>query len=91
MTWTLSEDGKSMNVESTNTRADGSTSQNQVRLKRVVGASGFAGTWESTSLKVGSPEESDIQLCHGDGLSFNNPKENDTLNLKFDGKDCLET
>lgn len=90
-TWTLSPDGKTIKVEGTGTRADGSTSTAQFTLKRVAGASGFAGTWESTSASFGSPAEFDIQPYESDGLSFVTPSESDTLNMKFDGKDYSET
>jgi hypothetical protein len=90
-TWTLSPDGKTIKVEGTGTRADGSTSTAQFTLKRVAGASGFTGKWESTSASFGSPAEFDIQPYESDGLSFVTPSESDTLNMKFDGKDYPET
>ena len=90
-TWTLSPDGKTIKIEGTATRSDGSTSTAQFTLKRIAGASGFAGTWESTSASFGSPAEFDIQPYESDGLSFVVPAEKDTLSMKFDGKDYPET
>ena len=89
-TWTLSQDGKTMSVDGTATRPDGSTFNYQSTFKRIAGTSGFAGTWESTSLKIGSPDEWVIQPYEGDGLSFVLPAENDTLSMKFDGEDYPE-
>ena len=54
--WTVSDDGATSTYVSTETRADGSTSDDTTKLKRTAGkGSGLAGTWESTEIKVGSP------------------------------------
>ncbi len=90
-TWSLSPDGKAIKIEGTSTRPDGSTSTAQFTMKRLAGASGFAGTWESTSASFGSPDEFDIQPYESDGLSFVVPAESDTISMKFDGKDYPET
>lgn len=89
-TWTLSQDGKTMSIEGTEIRPDGTTPKNQFTIKRVAGTSGFAGVWESTSAKFGSPAEFDIEAYEGDGLSFIVPAYKDTLSMKFDGKDYSE-
>jgi hypothetical protein len=91
MTWTLSPQGKTMNIATTGTRPDGSTFSEHMATRRVAGTSGFAGTWESTSVKIGSPDEFDIEPYESDGLSFVVPAESDTLSMKFDGKDYSET
>jgi len=90
-TCTLSPDGKTMNIDFSGTRPDGSTFNNQMTTRRIAGTSGFAGTWESTSVKVNSPLEFDIQPYQSDGLSFVVPAYSDTLSMKFDGKDYAET
>lgn len=84
---TLSPDAKRLTVEVTGTRADGSTFHNHVVTKRIAGTTGFAGTWESTKLKIGSPVAWEIRPYDGNGLSFITPAEHETLNMKFDGKD----
>ena len=86
-TCTLSPEGKTMNIAIRGTRPDGSTFNNQATFRRIAGTSGFAGTWESTSVKVNSPPEVDIQPYQSDGLSFVVPAYSDTLSMKFDGKD----
>jgi hypothetical protein len=89
-TWTLAPDGKRMSIDVTGTRPDGSTFNTHITAKRVSGTSGFAGTWESTALKINSPEEWVIQPYEGGGLTFVYPAENDTQSMKFDGKDYPE-
>ena len=88
---TLSPDGKTAEMALTGTRPDGSTFNNHVTFKRIAGTSGFAGTWESTSLKLNSPAAFVIEAYQGDGLSFIMPAEKDTLRMKFDGKDYMES
>jgi len=90
MTHTLSADNKTQTIKGTDTKADGSTSDFDVVLKRVGTGSGWAGTWESTNVKIGSPDEWQISQYEGDGLTFNNAAEQDVLNIKFDGKDYEE-
>ena len=90
-TWTLSQDGKSMGIEISGKRPDGSAFNTHVVAGRTAGTSGFAGTWESTQLKIGSPMVWEIKPYDGDGLSFSMPAEHETLNVKFDGKDYPDT
>jgi hypothetical protein len=90
MTHTLSADGKTQTIKGTNTKPDGSTSDFNVELKRVGSGSGWAGTWESTDVKIGSPDEWIIEAYDDDGLTFNTPAYQDTLSMKFDGKDYEE-
>jgi len=51
------------------------------------GASGFPGTWESTTAQVNSAFEVQIQPYQDDGLSFIYPGAVMTKSMKFDGKD----
>ncbi len=85
--WKLSTDGNTLTDDFTGYRADGSTSNLLYVYKRTAGTSGFAGTWESTSEQVSSAYEIEIQGFEGDGLSFLNPSQKMTTNMKFDGKD----
>jgi len=86
-TWKLSPDGRTLTMEITGTRPDGSTYQDRMETQRVAGTCGFAGTWESTKVNAGSPDDFEIQPYEGDGLSFITPSQNDTLSMRFDGKD----
>jgi hypothetical protein len=90
-TWTLAQDGRTVTIQSTETRPDGSTSSNHFVFTRTSGTTGFGGIWEMTTRKIGSPAEQVIQPYGGDGLSFIWPADQDTLSMKFDGKDYPET
>lgn len=90
MTHTLSADGKTQTVKGTDTKPDGTTSDFDVNLKRVGGGSGWTGTWESTDVKITSPAEWEISKYEADGLTFNTPAYQDTISMKFDGKDYEE-
>jgi hypothetical protein len=90
MTHTLSDDGKTQTIKGSETKPDGTTSDFNVVWKRVGSGSGWGGTWESAEVKFTSPDEWDIEAYDGDGLTFNTPAYQDTLSMKFDGKDYEE-
>ena len=90
MTHTVSEDGKTQTIKGTSTRPDGTTSDFDVKLKRISGGPGIAGTWENADVKFTGAEEWEISPYEGDGLTFNAPAYQDTLSIKFDGKDYEE-
>ena len=85
--WDLSADGNTLTDNFTGYRADGSTSNLVYRYTRTGGGSGFAGTWESVSEQVNSSFQMQVQTYEDDGLSFINPAQKMTRNIKFDGKD----
>jgi hypothetical protein len=85
--WTLSQDGKTMDIEITGKRPDGSAFHNHVASRRIAGTKGFPGTWQSTQLKISSPLAWEIKPYEGDGLSFITPAEHEHQDMKFDGKD----
>ena len=85
--WKLSEDGKTLTDAYSENQPDGSTFSLDYVYQRTAGTSGFAGTWESTSEKVNSVYEVQIQPYEGDGLSFITPAEHETRSMKFDGQD----
>ncbi len=85
--WNLSSDGNTLTDNFTGYRADGSTSNLVYKYKRTAGTSGFAGTWESTAEQVNSVYEMQLETFADDGLSFINPAQKMTRNIKFDGKD----
>ena len=66
---------------------DGSKFNVYYVYKRTAEGPGFAGTWESTSEKVNSVFELQIEPYESDGLAFIIPSEGTVKNLKFDGKD----
>jgi hypothetical protein len=85
--WDLSSDGKTLTDNFTGYRADGSTNNLLYVYTRTAGTSGFAGTWESTSEKVNSSYEMQVEPYDDNGLSFINPAQKITKSIKFDGKD----
>jgi len=85
--WKLSEDGKTLTDTFTANQADGSTCRLDYVYQRTAGTAGFPGTWESTSEKVDSVFELQIQPYENDGLSFITPARKTTQSMKFDGKD----
>jgi hypothetical protein len=90
MTHTISDDGKKQTIRGTETKPDGTTSDFDATWKKISGGSGWAGTWEESSLNFTSPDEWEISQYEGDGLTFNTPAYQDVLNMKFDGKEYEE-
>lgn len=90
MTAILSADENTQTVKGTNTKPDGTSSDFENVVKRVGSGSGFAGTWESTDVKFSSPDVWQIESYDGNGLILNTPAYQDTLSMKFDGKDYTE-
>jgi hypothetical protein len=86
-TWTLSEDDKTLTDDFKGFQPDGSTFNLLYVYQRTAGESGFPGTWESVSEQMNSAFELDVQPYEGDGLSFLNPAQKSSKNIKFDGRD----
>jgi hypothetical protein len=86
-TWKLSKDGNTLTDDFTGIEPNGSKFNLNYVYKRTAGSSGFAGTWESTSETVNSVFVLQVRPYEGDGLSFIDPSEEETKNVKFDGKD----
>jgi len=87
-TWTLSADANTM------TRTFGVPKENgepggSETVKRIGGTSGFAGTWQSTEVKM-TFTEVDISPNGDDGITLLVPADGTTYSLKFDGKDYPE-
>jgi hypothetical protein len=85
--WELSPDGNTLDDDFTEVQPNGSKFNVYYVYKRTAGGPGFAGTWESTSEKVNSVFELQIQPYESDGLAFINSAEGIVKNLNFDGKD----
>lgn len=89
-TWKLSQDGTTLTDNFASFAPDGSPAVSLryvYKRKDGTSASGFAGTWESTSQTMDSVFLLKIQPYEGDGLSIIIPAQNQTENVKFDGKD----
>jgi hypothetical protein len=85
--WKLSKDGKTLSDTFTANQANGSPLSLDYVYERTSAGSGFAGTWESTSEKVNSVFEFQIQSYQDDGLSFITPAQHETQSMRFDGKE----
>lgn len=84
--WKLSANGNSLSDAYTVYQPNGSTLRLNYVYRRTAGSSGFAGTWDSTSEKVNSVYEIQIKPYETDGLSFIDPAQRSTRNMKFDGR-----
>jgi hypothetical protein len=85
--WKLSKDGNTLTDNFTGIEPKGSTYNLNYVYERTAGGSGFAGTWVSTSETVNSVFVLQVRPWEGDGISFIDPSEEQTTNVKFDGKD----
>lgn len=85
--WKLSEDDKTLDDDFTILQPNGSEFNVYYVYKRTAGGPGFDGTWESTSERVNSVFEVQIQPYESDGLIFTSPSEGTVKKLNFDGKD----
>jgi hypothetical protein len=85
--WKLSADGKTLTDTFRANQPDGTLTSLDYVYTRATAGSGFVGTWQSTSEKINSSFEIEIQPYGGDGLSFVTPAQKTTKSLKFDGKD----
>ena len=86
-TWTLSQDGNSLNDDFTAFGQDGSPSNIKYVYERKAAGSGFAGTWVSMTAAVNSVIMLQVRPYDSNGLSFFIPSQAQTLNATFDGKD----
>lgn len=89
--WALSKDGNTLTDEYTEFAPDGKGSTVNYVYNRTAGGSGFAGTWESSTVTINFELVLKVQPYEGDGLSISSRSEGQTTNLKFDGKDYPQT
>lgn len=90
-TWNLSADGNTLRDSYTGINADQSQFHMNYVYKRTMGESGFTGTWKDTSVEASSVAVMKVRQFEGEGLSFIDPLEGFTTNVKFDGKDYPDT
>lgn len=82
--WRLSRDGRTLLDSFTGVQQDGSRATTEYVYRRISGASGFAGTWESTTKPAGLKLELEIQPYKTNGLRFISPASDN--GVIFDGK-----
>ncbi len=85
-TFKVSEDGKTLQIDSKGTRPNGETFQTQTIYDRTSGENGLLGGWKSTKVQISSPESWEIKAHGDDGITFYSPAEKFTFSAKFDGK-----
>ena len=86
-TWKLSKDGSTLTDYYREFQSDGSTLSMDYVYRRTGGGSGFAADWQSVKETMNSPFLMQVKEFQGDGLSFISPSEQETKNVKFDGKE----
>ena len=82
--WKVSEDGRTLRDAFTTVEQDGSRATTEYVYKRMSGASGFAGSWESTTKPIGLELELEIRPYKRNGLRFVSPASDN--GVTFDGK-----
>jgi hypothetical protein len=85
--WKISKDGSALSDDFTSFAPDGSASNFKNVYKRTTATSGFAGTWESTSVAVNFELVIKFEPYDGGGLALISPASDKPKNLRFDGKD----
>jgi len=85
--WKLSPDGKTLKDNYTEFAENGSPATVDYVYARTGGSSGFAGSWDNVNETVDSAYVLQVKSYEGDGLSFIDPSQNETKNVKFDGKE----
>ncbi len=86
-TWKLSKDGSTLTDYYREFESDGSTLSMDYVYQRTAGGSGFAADWQSIKETMNTPFLMQVKEFQGDGLSFITPSEQETKNVKFDGKE----
>ncbi len=86
-TWKLSKDGGTLTDFYREFESDGSTLSMDYVYRRSGGGSGFAADWQSIKETMNSPFVLQVKAYQGDGLSFITPSDQQTKNVKLDGKD----
>jgi hypothetical protein len=86
-TWKLSNDGSTLTDYYREFESDGSTLSMDYVYQRTGGGSGFAADWQSIKETMNSHFLMQVKEFQGDGLSFITPSEQETKNVKFDGKE----
>lgn len=86
-TWKLSKDGNTLQDFYREFESDGSTLSMDYVYRRSGGGSGFAADWQSIQETMNSPFFLEVKVYQDDGLSFISPVEQETKNVRFDGKD----
>lgn len=88
--WKVSKNGKTLTYTAAGTRPNGQRFTNQMTAKRTSGHAGLAGTWQTTSVALSSPDEIYIDSSDGEGHLITFPGRKQTIRMKFDGAEYPE-
>lgn len=92
-TWTLSPDGKTLTAVSAGTQPDGQAYSDKTAYTRTAGGGGLMeslmGSWKSTAVAVGRPEEMIIAPYGLGGLSFKFPFRKASFLAVYGGKQVV--
>jgi hypothetical protein len=86
-TWTISQDGKTLKVESKGKTLDGTSFDDTSEFARVSGTKGLLGGWKSTKTHISDPEVWNITEKGANELQWEIPAIKGTLDATLDGKD----
>jgi hypothetical protein len=85
--WKVSEDGKTLIIDSHGTKQSGEQWQDSATYERVGRGKGLAGKWKSTKVSLGSPNTLSFSQTGPDSLKLEISAEKATWEGKMDGKD----
>jgi hypothetical protein len=89
--WTLSTDGETLTVVTTNVGSPGKTTKDTTTFRRTevpvqrAGSSGLTGAWKTEKFQTGGPNTVDVRADGTDGLIIRFEPMRATCKAKFDG------
>jgi hypothetical protein len=86
-TMKLSDDDKTLIVDSQMTKISGDPAVGYIVFQRVSGGPGLGGTWKTSKMSTSSPSVLEISAKGSDGLVLKFVDQNGVCDAKFDGKD----
>jgi hypothetical protein len=86
-TLTLSDDGKSLTVNTKGTKPNGESIDDTLVFERVSGGPGLAGKWKGKNMKSTSPNVLELAPSGTDGMTFKIVDMGLTCDSKLDGTD----
>jgi hypothetical protein len=85
-TWTLSADGKTLEIESKGTKPNGDTFDNSTTFSHTSAGKGLEGSWKSTKVALSSPNSLTLATS-GSDVTLTISAIKATCQAKWDGKD----
>lgn len=86
-TWKLSDDGKTLTVDSKGIKPSGESFSDTAVYTRTAGMKGITGSWVSKEVKLSAPNTLGIKPNGNDGLTLEISDIKATADTKFDGKE----